>query len=124
MPSTPTAARSASPTPAAKAFGRQAGKLVGEKRRSLGWSGADLAARTGVSLDAIRSIETGRIASPGLFAMARICRAMDYSLDDLVRMAQSTHADDDAVSDAARRNQEPPPGSDPGHGPGRKGASR
>lgn len=68
-------------------FGRHVGKVLSEHRRSLGLSGADLSGQTGVSLDAIRSIETGRVASPGLYVLARISTALGCSLDELARDA-------------------------------------
>lgn len=71
-------------------FGQAVGAQLAEERHSEGCSGGDLAARSGVSLDAIRSIESGRIASPGFLVVARLARALGLSLDDLA--ARGLHA--------------------------------
>lgn len=76
------------PTPAAdRAFGRALGRHVATERSSRGISGGDLAAQSGVSLDAIRSLETGRTPSPGFLLVTRLSRALNTSLDDLATEA-------------------------------------
>ncbi|MBN9239936.1 MAG: hypothetical protein BGO97_09530 [Micrococcales bacterium 70-64] len=71
-------------TVAELAFGKAVGASLAERRTSLGMSGADLARQSGVSLDSIRSIETGRVSNPGLYTVALIAHAVGITLDQLV----------------------------------------
>lgn len=74
-------------TPAEVDFGARVGAALRERRRSLGISGGDLAVASNVSLDAIRSIESGRVGSPGLWVASRLATALSLSLDTLSRDA-------------------------------------
>lgn len=65
-------------------FGAQVGRVLRRARQNQDLSGSSLAALSGVSIDAIRSIESGRVASPGLLVSSRISRALSLSLDDLI----------------------------------------
>ena len=50
-------------------------------------SGGELSRASGVSLDAIRSIEAGRVASPGMYVTAKLSNSLGLSLDDLASVA-------------------------------------
>ncbi|WP_328991013.1 helix-turn-helix transcriptional regulator [Kribbella sp. NBC_01245] len=69
--------------------GRQLGRLLREARgdRSM----VEVAAECGVSVDALRKIETGRVPTPALFTVAAVAATLDISLDDLVA---ACHGDD------------------------------
>ncbi|WP_366768069.1 helix-turn-helix transcriptional regulator [uncultured Microbacterium sp.] len=71
-------------TPEQRAFGAAVGALVREERARLSLSGDQLARASNVSVDLIRSIENGRVASPGLFSVASIAAALGVAVDDLV----------------------------------------
>lgn len=68
---------------AERRFGTAIGSHLAEGRRANGASGGSLANRAGVSLDAIRSIEAGRVGSPGFLVVARLADALGISLDTL-----------------------------------------
>jgi transcriptional regulator with XRE-family HTH domain len=46
-------------------------------------SAADVAARAGISLDTLRKIERGAIATPAFFTVAALARVLDLDLADL-----------------------------------------
>lgn len=54
---------------------------------------AEVAARSGVSVDTLRKIETGRIPTPALFTVAAVAAELDVSLDDLVRATSPSGQD-------------------------------
>lgn len=62
--------------------GRRLGTLLRQHRgdRSM----VDVAAAADISVETLRKIETGRIATPALFTVAAIARVLDMSLDELV----------------------------------------
>lgn len=70
---------------AERAFGSALGIALSERRNVLGLSGGDLARASGVSLDAIRSIETGRVSNPGLYSMVQITMALGLTLDEFTK---------------------------------------
>jgi transcriptional regulator with XRE-family HTH domain len=70
-----------------RAFGRAVGHLIAASRRGKEMSGGELARASGVSVDAIRSIETGRVGSPGFFTLSRLTRELGLSLDALAQEA-------------------------------------
>lgn len=45
---------------------------------------AAVAMTSGVSVDALRKIESGRVPTPALFTVAALATALDLSLDSLV----------------------------------------
>lgn len=45
---------------------------------------AAVAVASGVSVDALRKIESGRVPTPTLFTVAALATALDLSLDSLV----------------------------------------
>lgn len=62
--------------------GRELGRLLREARgdRSM----AEVAALSGVSVDAVRKIETGRVPTPALFTVAALAEVLGLSLDAVV----------------------------------------
>lgn len=71
-----------------RAYGVRLGKALAAAREQRGISGGELSRQSGVSLDAIRSVESGRVASPGFGLVAALARALEVSLDELARRAQ------------------------------------
>jgi transcriptional regulator with XRE-family HTH domain len=47
-------------------------------------SAAEVAMRAGISLDTLRKIERGAIATPAFFTVAAVAQVLDLDLDDLV----------------------------------------
>lgn len=68
-------------------FGVQVGLSLREQRKRSLLSGMELSRESGVSLDTIRSIESGRVGSPGLLVSCRLSRALGLSVDDLALKA-------------------------------------
>jgi len=66
-----------STSPQEAEFGKRLGRVVRGARESKGWSAPDMAGVAGVSLDAIRSIESGRVASPGFALIVRLAACLD-----------------------------------------------
>ena len=48
---------------------------------------AEVAAASGVPIETLRKIETGRIATPAFFTVAALAAALAIPLDDIVRHA-------------------------------------
>jgi transcriptional regulator with XRE-family HTH domain len=71
----------ADPPKSEKVFGIAVGREMARRRAECELSGNTLAGRSGVSVDTIRSIEIGRISSPGLYAMSRLTAVLGVSLD-------------------------------------------
>ncbi|MBO0849113.1 MAG: helix-turn-helix domain-containing protein [Pseudonocardia sp.] len=69
-------------SPADRARGARLGALLREARGAR--SMAAVAMASGVSLDALRKIESGRVPTPALFTVAALATALDLSLDSLV----------------------------------------
>lgn len=69
-------------SPADRARGARLGALLREARgvRSM----AEVAMASGVSVDSLRKIESGRVPTPALFTVAALATALDLSLDALV----------------------------------------
>lgn len=70
-------------TDAERAFGASLGIALATRRNLLGLSGGDLSRASGVSLDAIRSIETGRVSNPGVYSIVQMTQALGLSIDEL-----------------------------------------
>lgn len=68
---------------AEREYGMRLGRALAAARGSRGLSGGELSDRCGVSVDAIRSVEGGRVASPGFPLVASLGRALGVSLDSL-----------------------------------------
>jgi len=70
--------------------GRQLGALLREARgdRSM----ADVAAESGVSVETLRKIETGRIATPAFFTVVALAETVGVPVEDLVGRCVTTDA--------------------------------
>jgi transcriptional regulator with XRE-family HTH domain len=68
-------------TPAERDRGRRLGALLRAARADR--SPAEIAAASGVSLEALRKIESGRVPTPAFFTVAALARALDLPLDQL-----------------------------------------
>ena len=68
---------------AALALGRALQRARGRR------SAADVALRAGISLDTLRKIERGAIATPAFFTVAALARVLDLDLATLATLADS-----------------------------------
>jgi transcriptional regulator with XRE-family HTH domain len=68
-------------TAAERERGRRLGALLRAARGDR--SPAEVAAASGVSLEALRKIETGRVPTPTFFTVAALARALDLPLERL-----------------------------------------
>ena len=66
-------------TPVERERGRRLGALLRAARGDR--SPAEIAALSGVSLEALRKIETGRVPTPAFFTVAALARALDVPLE-------------------------------------------
>jgi transcriptional regulator with XRE-family HTH domain len=80
-------------TAAERDRGRRLGALLRAARGAR--SPAEVAAASGVSPEALRKIESGRVPTPAFFTVAALARALDVPLDGLV--VGSTSPQDDAA---------------------------
>ena len=69
-------------TAAERDRGRRLGALLRAARGNR--SPAEIAAASGVSLEALRKIESGRVPTPAFFTVAALAHAVDVPLDELV----------------------------------------
>ena len=72
-------------SPQERARGERLGRMLREARgpRSM----AEVAAASGVPIETLRKIETGRIATPAFFTVAALAEALAIPLDDVVRQS-------------------------------------
>jgi hypothetical protein len=82
-------------TAAERDRGRRLGALLRAARGNR--SPAEIAAASGVSLEALRKIESGRVPTPAFFTVAALADALDVPLDGLVA-AIASPADDSALT--------------------------
>ncbi|MCZ2816514.1 helix-turn-helix domain-containing protein [Modestobacter sp. VKM Ac-2984] len=68
-------------TPAERDRGRRLGAVLRAARGTR--SPGEVAAASGVSLEALRKIESGRVPTPAFFTVAALARAVDLPLDEL-----------------------------------------
>ena len=68
-------------SPEERERGRRLGAVLRAARGAR--TPADVAAASGVSLEALRKIESGRVPTPAFFTVAALARALDLPLDDL-----------------------------------------
>jgi transcriptional regulator with XRE-family HTH domain len=70
-------------SPEERARGERLGKLLREARgpRSM----TEIAAASGVPVETLRKIETGRIATPAFFTIAALATALGLPLEEIVR---------------------------------------
>ncbi|MGY5882826.1 helix-turn-helix domain-containing protein [Modestobacter lacusdianchii] len=69
-------------SPEERERGRRLGALLRAARGER--SPAEVAAASGVSLEALRKIESGRVPTPAFFTVAALAGALDLPLDSLV----------------------------------------
>lgn len=96
-----------------RAFGRAVGHSIAVSRRGKEMSGGELARASGVSVDAIRSIETGRVGSPGFFVLSRLTRELGLSLDAIAQEADPRSAHRGAPTELWRTKTRKPDVSSP-----------
>lgn len=65
------------------AHGRTIGFILARERERAKLSASEIARASDVSLDAIRSLENGRVPTPGFLTVARLADALNLSLDEL-----------------------------------------
>jgi transcriptional regulator with XRE-family HTH domain len=63
--------------------GRQLGLLIAQRRAARHRSAPELARESEVSIDAVRSLEVGRVPTPTFLTVARLAEALEMSLDEL-----------------------------------------
>ena len=68
-------------TAAERDRGRRLGALLRAARGDR--TPAEIATASGVSLEALRKIESGRVPTPAFFTVAALARALDVPLDEL-----------------------------------------
>lgn len=61
--------------------GQRLGELLRSARGDM--SMVTVALDAGISVETLRKIETGRIATPAFFTIAAVARVLDLSLDDV-----------------------------------------
>jgi transcriptional regulator with XRE-family HTH domain len=73
-----------------------------ERGRALGWalqrarggrSAAEVAMRAGISLDTLRKIERGAIATPAFFTVVAVAQVLDLDLAELAAVAVRERSD-------------------------------
>jgi transcriptional regulator with XRE-family HTH domain len=77
-------------SPQERARGERLGRLLRAARG--GRSMAEVAAASGVPIETLRKIETGRIATPAFFTVAALAAALAIPLDDVVRRSSDPSA--------------------------------
>jgi transcriptional regulator with XRE-family HTH domain len=82
-------------SPQERARGERLGRLLRAARG--GRSMAEIAAASGVPIETLRKIETGRIATPAFFTVAALAAALAIPLDDVVRRSSDRAADPSAA---------------------------
>lgn len=75
-------------SPAERERGRKLGAVLREARAER--SMADVAAASGVSVETLRKIETGRIATPAFFTVIALADALRVPVEELVGRCDTT----------------------------------
>ena len=78
---------------AERRHGQQLGRILADRREARQLSAADVARASDVSLDAVRSLETGRVPTPAFLTVARLATALSVSLDYLHEQASRPPAE-------------------------------
>jgi transcriptional regulator with XRE-family HTH domain len=76
-------------TDAERRHGERVGRLLAERRQTAQRSAAEVARASDVSLDAVRSLEMGRVPTPAFLTVARLAGALGVSLDELHAQASA-----------------------------------
>jgi DNA-binding phage protein len=79
-------------SPEERARGERLGVLLRQARGSR--SMTDIAAASGIPVETLRKIETGRIATPAFFTVAALADAVGVSLAEVVAHCVDTRADE------------------------------
>ena len=66
------------------------GRILAERREGSERSAAEIARASNVSLDAVRSLENGRVPTPSFLTIARLAGVLGISLDDLHEQASQS----------------------------------
>jgi transcriptional regulator with XRE-family HTH domain len=74
-------------TDASVQLGAHVGSRLADRRRDRRLSGQQLAVSAGLSIDTVRSIESGRIPNPGIVTMARLAAVLEASLDEMTGLS-------------------------------------
>jgi ribosome-binding protein aMBF1 (putative translation factor) len=69
--------------------GERLGKLLGAARGAEGRSAQELAQAASLSIDTVRSLESGRVPTPSFVTVAKVARVLRLSLDELNDAASS-----------------------------------
>ena len=77
-------------TPAERDRGRRLGALLRSARGDR--SPGQVATASGVSLEALRKIESGRVPTPAFFTVTALARTLGLPLDELARALDDTGA--------------------------------
>jgi transcriptional regulator with XRE-family HTH domain len=75
-------------SPQERARGERLGRLLREARGAR--SMTEIAAASGVPVETLRKIETGRIATPAFFTVAALAASVGLSLEDVVACCTAT----------------------------------
>lgn len=70
-------------TDADRRHGERLGRLIGLARDGDGRSAQELAVAARLSVDTVRSLESGRVPTPSFVTVAKVAAALDLSLDRL-----------------------------------------
>jgi hypothetical protein len=79
-------------SPEERARGERLGMLLREARGSRTMT--EVAAVSGVPVETLRKIETGRIATPAFFTVAALAASVDLSLEDVVAYCADAETDE------------------------------
>ena len=67
------------------ATGNNIGENIKKRRTKLGLSQEDFAQKSDVKYTTLTKIETGVIKTPSVVIMAKIAKALDVSIEDLIK---------------------------------------
>jgi transcriptional regulator with XRE-family HTH domain len=68
----------------AREYGQRLGVYLRELRKQQHRSAQQVAEASDLSIDTVRSIETGRVAAPSFFTISRIAFALGVELDEIL----------------------------------------
>lgn len=78
--------------------GERLGRLIAERRAHLERSAPEVAQDSRVSIDAVRSLENGRVPTPSFLTIAKLADVLELSLDELHAQASRTDSGTDGGS--------------------------
>jgi transcriptional regulator with XRE-family HTH domain len=77
---------------AERLHGERLGRMLAERRQAARLSAGEIARSSDVSLDAVRSLENGRVPTPAFLTVARLAVVLGLSLDELhAQASRPTH---------------------------------